>query len=188
MRSTRIAALTFGIFISGVGPTLSFASEGKPSTEQIKQKAGETASATADYVNDTKEEFSRKMEANVASVQAQIDSLKKRAADSAQSERDRMNREIGKLELRRDELQARMRALQKSSSNAWSELEDGVAAAWRELKSATSRARAEFGSAPEVTPTPIAPSTPTPLVEVEPEPTPAPATLRKSSAKRSANP
>jgi biopolymer transport protein ExbD len=97
-------------------------------------------------IEETKQAVVEKMEGNMASVQKTIDELKKKADSVTGEAQAQLKARIAVLEAKRDELNERLAAFQKSSGSAWKKLRGGLDQAWLETSKAFREARSEFES------------------------------------------
>lgn len=111
---------------------------------KIKQKAGETYDATAEYAHDTKEEFQTKMQKNLDSINAELKRLKEKAAKVSDETGKKIDEEVQTLETKKADVEKSLTDLKKSSGNAWKDLRDGIAASWNDLKTSAKKAASKF--------------------------------------------
>lgn len=114
------------------------------SSEKVSKETGEAVDAAAEYAKENKEEFARKMRANLASIEADIAGLKNRAGAAAGDARDKLNKQIADLEKKRDEMKKRLDKFSASGDRAWKSLKGGIERAWSEVKVAYDKASKEF--------------------------------------------
>ncbi len=108
----------------------------KTATE-VKEKAGETVDAAADYTREQKDAFVKEMEENLATLKTKIKELKAKASKSK-------DESVVKLEKEQKSLEHDLAAMKNSSGRAWGKLKAGVSKAWTEVKSSMSEATEEL--------------------------------------------
>ena len=107
------------------------------SASDVKNKAGETADAAADYTKEQKEAFVQEMEENLKTLKAKIKEMKAQAGKSKDAT-------ITKLEKEQKDLEHDLGAMKHSSGRAWDKLKMGVSKAWTEIKSSMNEAKEEL--------------------------------------------
>lgn len=107
------------------------------SASDVKDKAGETAEAAADYTKEQKEAFVKEMEENLDALNAKIKEMKARAGKSKDAT-------LTKLEKEQKDLEHDLKAMKTSSGKAWGKLKAGVSKAWTEIKSSMNEAKEEL--------------------------------------------
>ncbi len=103
----------------------------------VKEKAGETADAAADYTKEQKEAFVKEMEKNLTNLKAKIKELKNQAGKSK-------DKTIENLEIEQKNLEKDLTAMKSSSGRAWAKLKSGLTKAWIEVKNSMSEAKEEL--------------------------------------------
>lgn len=98
----------------------------------------------------TKEEFKRKMEAEVASAQAELERFTALGMGFTAEAKKKHDEHVEELERRIDETKARLRALDDADEDVWEELKDGVIGTWGALQSALQNAIETFKTEPSV--------------------------------------
>lgn len=119
---------------------LSFAT----TSEEVKIKTKEAASAAADYSVEQKEKFQKDMETKMADLKKEIAELNKKVSQKTGDAKTTMQAQIKALEVRQENLKKDLSKLKKSSGNAWTEMKVGVSKAWDSLSESYYKAKAEF--------------------------------------------
>lgn len=113
-------------------------------SEEVKTKTKEAATAAADYTKEQKEQFQKDMEAKLADIKQEISELSAKAAKKTGETKSEMRAQVKALETRQEVLKKDLAKLKKSSGNAWVEMKAGVSKAWDSLAESYDKAKAEF--------------------------------------------
>jgi chromosome segregation ATPase len=92
----------------------------------------------------TKEEYQKKLEAQLEEWDAQLDQLRARAQEAQANVREKIESELENLKAQRAAVQAKLDELRNRSENAWEDLRDGVEKAWSDLGDAMSKVVGRF--------------------------------------------
>jgi uncharacterized coiled-coil DUF342 family protein len=93
---------------------------------------------------DSKEAYLEKLKAKLDEWNAQIDKLKAKAAQSKADAKIEIEKRVGDLETRRQEVENKIQQLVQASGSAWKDLKGGVQRAWDKLDEAVKSATAKF--------------------------------------------
>jgi transposase len=85
-----------------------------------------------------------KIQARIDQTTAELERLKAKSAEKQADARLALEKEIDKLEQKRDEAGKRWVALQESSGSAWQDFAEGAEEAWDALSDAVSKASKRF--------------------------------------------
>ena len=107
------------------------------SATDVKDKAGETADAAANYTKEQKDAFIKEMEANLATLKTKIKDMKAKAGKSK-------DESVVKLEKEQKSLEHDIAAMKSSSGKAWGKLKAGVSKAWSDIKTSMGEAKDEI--------------------------------------------
>ena len=107
------------------------------SATDVKEKAGETADAAANYTKEQKDAFVKEMEENLATLKTKIKDMKAKAGKSK-------DESVVKLEKEQKDLEHDIAAMKKTSGKAWGKLKTGVSKAWSEIKTSLGEAKDEI--------------------------------------------
>jgi ElaB/YqjD/DUF883 family membrane-anchored ribosome-binding protein len=88
---------------------------------------------------DKKEEYRKKLEAQLKEWKARIDALEARGAKLGSEAKTELMREIGELRQRKGIVKEKWNELQKVSGDSWDSMKEGVEKAVTELKGALDR-------------------------------------------------
>ena len=113
-------------------------------SQEVKQKTSEAATAAADYTKEQKDQFEKDMKAKYAELQTEIASMKKQASEATGSAKKEMDAQIATLEKKQSDMKSDLRKLGKSSGAAWAEMKIGVSKAWDSLASSYQNAKTKF--------------------------------------------
>ena len=92
----------------------------------------------------SKEAYRDKMQAELDQYRARIDMLRAKAAESSADARIEYERQLDGLEERRQQMQARLDELGRTSGAAFDDMKKGIASAWHDLGQAVDQAAARF--------------------------------------------
>ena len=107
------------------------------SATDVKDKAGETADAAANYTKEQKDAFVKEMEENLETLKTKIKDMKTKAGKSK-------DESVVKLEKEQKDLEHDIAAMKKTSGKAWGKLKTGVSKAWSEIKTSLGEAKDEI--------------------------------------------
>jgi flagellar motility protein MotE (MotC chaperone) len=138
-----VVAVIFGLLV-GLGALLSKADAS--SGEKVKQKATETVEAASELAKETKQDFQKRMEKNLAEIEANISDLRAQASKTTAESRKKIDKELKELEAKRAEFRSQLDKVEESSGRAWTKFRGGVEKAWSDLKTAYSDAKDELSS------------------------------------------
>lgn len=114
------------------------------------QPAGKSAekgalpAALVDQAARKKEEYQRKLEAQLAEWSAEIDQLKEKADQAGADLKDEYLEQIENLRARQQDARENLARLQEAGDDAWEELKAGANRAWEALGQALQAARDKF--------------------------------------------
>lgn len=92
----------------------------------------------------TKEEYQKKLEAQLQEWDAQLDQLKVRAQEAQANVRVKIEEELESLKAQRAAVQGKLDELRSRSENAWEDLKDGAEKAWSDLGDAINKVVSRF--------------------------------------------
>ncbi len=92
----------------------------------------------------SKEGYEKKLAAQLAEVEADVDKLKAKARQAEADAQIELNRKVEMLKAKRDTAKKQLDSLRASGDDAWTDLKDGVQSAFDELGNAVKDARARF--------------------------------------------
>lgn len=91
-----------------------------------------------------KQEYQRKMEAQIEKIQSQIDELKVKASLAKADAKDAYQEQIDTLNSKYSIATSKLEQLKDSSGNAWEEMKTGLERAWGELQDSFNKASTHF--------------------------------------------
>lgn len=119
---------------------------------KMKKKVSETAAAVGEYANDTKDDFKKEMNEDLAEIQTEMERLKKRAETATGAAQDSLKRQIANLESKRVEFKKKLDESAKktgeTSGEAWTQVKSGMKKAMAELKEGFAKAKATMTDDP----------------------------------------
>ena len=117
---------------------------GKVTSEDVRRDAGQAAKTAAEYSQQTKEEFQKKLNAQLNELDAKIDKLREKGGDLKYEAKVKWDRKMTELETKRDAARAKLDEVGRSSAEAWKDVQKGAQSAWDELDKAFREASREF--------------------------------------------
>lgn len=116
----------------------------KISAEKVKKETVEAVDAAGVYAGEKKEEFQARMKNNLNEMDREIEELKKESESKSAEVREAAKRKIQAVQKKRDELNAKYEAFEKSTSKAWTRMKSGMEKAWGEVRAAYTDAKTEL--------------------------------------------
>ena len=92
----------------------------------------------------SKEEYIRKMQAQLEELNTEIDRLTTRAGEAKADVMDEYNEIITALKARLEGARVNIEELQQAGENAWDDLKNGIDTVWSSIQEAISSARSRF--------------------------------------------
>ncbi|MGA2061495.1 MAG: hypothetical protein ABSG67_13515 [Thermoguttaceae bacterium] len=117
---------------------------GNVTPEDVRHDAGQAAKTAAEYSQQTKEEFQKKLEAQLNELDAKIAKLREKGRDMKDEGKVKWDRKMADLEKKRDAARANLAEIGHSSAEAWKDVQKGAQSAWDELDKAFRDASQEF--------------------------------------------
>ena len=119
-------------------PLLSAAAD----TSKVKEKASETTEAVGELAKETRDDFKKSVESDLAKLKTEIDILKNKASKASGAAQDSLDRQIADLDVKREKLKKRLNETSKATGAAWTEMKTGISKALDELKVGFGKAKA----------------------------------------------
>jgi TolA-binding protein len=123
---------------------------GKVTSEDIRRDAGQAAKTAAEFSQQTKEEFLKKLETRLKELDAEIAKLREKGRDLKDEAKANWDQKTTELETKRDAARAKLAEVRDSSAEAWKDVQEGAQSAWNELDQAFRDASREFGTITEL--------------------------------------
>ena len=117
---------------------------GKVTSEDVRRDAGQAAKTGAEFSQQTKEEFQKKLESRLKDLDAEIAKLREKGHDLKDKSKADWDRKMAELETKRDAARTKLAEVGRSSGEAWKDLRKGAQSAWDELDKAFRDASREF--------------------------------------------
>ena len=117
---------------------------GKVTSEDVRRDAGQAVNAAAEFSQQTKEEFQKKLEARLNSLDAEIAKLREKGRDLKDESNVNFDRKMADLEVKRDAVRTKLAEVAKASGDAWKDVQKGAQSAWEDLDKAFRDASHEF--------------------------------------------
>jgi hypothetical protein len=125
--------------------TMSSSAESEPVTiGDVKRDAATAAKTTAAYSQQNKDKVMKDLKAQLATLDASIESLRKRGETLADDAKKSWDTRMVELDAKRKTANAKLLEMEDSTAQAWADVEKGAQSAWDELKIAVQNASKEF--------------------------------------------
>ena len=98
----------------------------------------------ADYSQQTKEEFQKKLEAQLQGLDAEIAKLREKGGKLKDEAKTNWDQKMADLETKRDAARTKLAEVGSASAEAWKDFQKGAQSAWDELEKASKEASREF--------------------------------------------
>jgi TolA-binding protein len=134
-----------GLFaLSGCQEKSADQTPGKVTPEDVRRDAGKAVNTAAEYSEQAKEEFQKKLEAQLNELDAKIAKLREKGLDLKDEAKVKWDQKMADLEKKRSAARAELDKVGHSSAEAWKDVQKGASSAWDELDKAFSDASKEF--------------------------------------------
>ena len=117
---------------------------GKVTSEDVRRDAGQAVKTAAEYSQQTKEEFQKKLEAQLNELDAKIVKLREKGRDLKDRAKADWDQKMASLEMKRKAAGAKLDEVGHSSAEAWKDVQKGAQSAWEDLDKAFRDASKEF--------------------------------------------
>ena len=109
-----------------------------------RRDAGKAVKTAGEYSEQTKEEFQKKLEAQLNELDAKIAKLREKGRDLKDEAKVKWDRKMTELETKREAASAKLAEVGHSSAEAWKDVQKGAQSAWDDLDKAFRDASREF--------------------------------------------
>ena len=113
-------------------------------SQDVRRDAAQTANTTAEFSQQTKEEFQQKLDAQLNELDAKIATLREKGADLKDDAKANWEQTMADLETKRDAARAKLGEVGSASAEAWKDVQKGAQSAWDELDKAFRDASQKF--------------------------------------------
>ena len=110
----------------------------------VRRDADQAAETAAEYSQQTKEEFQKKLEAQLQGLDAEIAKLREKGGELKDEAKTNWDQKMADLETKRDAARAKLAEVGSASAEAWKDVQKGAQLAWDELDQAFRDASREF--------------------------------------------
>jgi TolA-binding protein len=117
---------------------------GKVTPEDVRRDAGQAVSTAAEYSQQTKEEFQKKLETQLNELDAKIAKLREKGGDLKDEAKVKWDLKMADLEKKREAARSKLVEIGHSSAEAWKDIQKGATSAWNDLDKAFQDASKEF--------------------------------------------
>jgi LPS O-antigen subunit length determinant protein (WzzB/FepE family) len=116
----------------------------KVTSEDVRRDAGQAVKTAAEYSQQTKEEFQKKLDARLKEMDAEIAKFREKGRHLKDQAKAAWDQKMAELETKRDAARAKLAEVGHSCAEAWKDLQKGAQSAWDELDKAFRDASREF--------------------------------------------
>jgi TolA-binding protein len=117
---------------------------GKVTPQDVRRDAGRAVDTAAEYAQQNKEEYQKKLETQLNELDAKIAKLREKGRDLNDEAKVKWDRKLAELEKKQNAARAKLDEVGHSSAEAWKDVQKGAASAWDELDKAFREASKEF--------------------------------------------
>ena len=117
---------------------------GKVTPEDVRRDAGQAVKTSAEYSQQTKEEFQEKLEAQLNDLDAKIAKLREKGRDLKDEAKVNRDRKMADLEMKREAARAKLDEVGRASAEAWKDVQKWAQSACDELDKSFREASREF--------------------------------------------
>ena len=116
----------------------------KVTPEDVRRDAGKAVDTAAEYSQQAKEEFRKKLEGQLNELDAKIAQLREKGRDLKGEAKANWDRKMADLETKREAARVKLAKVGHSTAEAWKDVQKGAQSAWDELDKAFHEAAREF--------------------------------------------
>ena len=117
---------------------------GKVTSEDVRRDAGQAVNTAAEFSQQTKEEFQKKLDTRLKELDAEIAKLREKGRDLKDKAKANWDQKVTELETKRNAARAKLAEVGHSSAEAWKDVQKGAQSAWDELDKAFDKAKDNF--------------------------------------------
>ena len=117
---------------------------GKVTPEDVRRDAGQAVNTAAEYSQQTKEEFQKKLEIQLTELDAKIAKLHEKGSDLKGEAKVKWDQKMADLKKKQEAARAELTEVGHSSAEAWKDVQKGATSAWDELDKSFRDASKEF--------------------------------------------
>jgi LPS O-antigen subunit length determinant protein (WzzB/FepE family) len=117
---------------------------GKVTSEHVRRETDQALNTTAEFSQQTKEEFQKNLGARLKELDAEIAKLREKGRDLKDEAKANWDQTMAELETKRDAARAKLAEVGHSSAERWKDVQKGAQSAWDELDKAFRHASLEF--------------------------------------------
>lgn len=113
-------------------------------SEDVRRDAGQAVKTATEYSQQTKEEFQKKLDAQLSELDAKIANLREKGRDLKDDAKANWDRKMTELETKREAARVKLAEVGRSSEEAWKDIKKGAESAYNDLDKAFRDAAKEF--------------------------------------------
>lgn len=116
----------------------------KVTSDDVRRDVGQAINTAAEFSQQTKDEFQKKLEARLQEVDAEYAKLREQGRDLKDEAKIRWDEKMADLETKRDAARVKLAEVGNSTAEAWKDVQQGAESAWKELDKSFREAASEF--------------------------------------------
>jgi hypothetical protein len=115
-------------------------------SQDVQRDVGQAVSTVAEYSQQAKEEFQKRLAARLKDLDAEIAELREKGRALKDQAKEDWDRKMSDLEAKRHAARAKLAEIGESSADTWKDIQKGAQSAWKDLDKAFREAAREFDS------------------------------------------
>ena len=144
VRGFCVVVLTGLAMIIGCQQKTTDRTPGKVTSQDVQRDAGKAVDTTAEFSQQTKDDFQKRLEARLEKLDGEIAALREKGRDLKDEAKADWDRKLADLEAKRDAARAKLAEVKQSSGEAWKDVQRGAQSAWDDVEQAFQDASREF--------------------------------------------
>lgn len=137
MRLTVTVSLALSaVCLLGCGPSASPPASPSSKSSIATEKIHDAAAATADAIDEKRDEYAREMGRRLDELNVKFEELKERAATAEDQAKKELEQQLERARAKRDVAARKLEELKGTSSDRWEKIQEGVGKAFDDLKAA----------------------------------------------------
>ena len=116
----------------------------KVTSEDVRRDAGQAINTAAEFSQQTKEEFEKKLDARLKELDVEIAKLREKGGDLKDEAKADCEKKMAGLQTKQDAARVKLVEVGHSTAEAWKDIQKGAQSAWDDLDKAFREASREF--------------------------------------------
>lgn len=138
-------AMSAGLLLAiGCGQKPTDRPPGKVTSEDVRRDAGKAGETAAEYSRQTKEEFQKKLDAQLKELDAEIAKLHEKGRNLKDKAKADWEQKMADLETKREAVRVKLAEVGHSTAEAWKDVQKGAQSAYDDLDKAFRDASRKF--------------------------------------------